>query len=336
MSMRNVARVKRGGAIAACAVGVVVGVVPDTANALSCAGNLPNAPWPDQADVPTDARLWGYPGDRTRLLGPSNEVVPLDERAFRFADIGASRSLASILVPRERLQPNARYTVEVDGGGEYDPWRVCFVTGGGPGGPAPAPPTLLSTEPTMGAYFEGGPVSRWLTLEFEGIRERGLILIGDTNDVDQGALDELPAIEDFFVSDTTLRLETLLDGPTLDWASTNESLSVGRSDCLVWPSGAGDALDARFGVFDLAGNFSGWVELPLELPSAAEAQAVVDARREAAANENVLQGRPSACAMTPASTEGPRALGAWSVALGVAGLALRRSRRARRNARRRG
>ncbi len=325
--MGSANRVKLGLAGVACAVGLVVSVVPNAAHALSCAGNVPYAPWPDQADVPTDARLWGYPAENTRLLGPSGEVVPMDALAFRYAELSSARALASILVPRDSLEPNARYTVDVDYGGGNEPWRVSFVTGAGPAGLAPVPPTLLSSEQGMGSFFDSSRASRWLTLQFEGVRERGLILIGDTADRDRGGLPELPSIDQFLVDDTTLPLETLLEGPRLEWASTNESLSLGRSDCLIWPDGAGDALDARFGLFDLAGNFSGWVDVLLELPSAAEAQAVADAQRGTAADSNVLQGRPSACSMTSTPAGGAGSLGALTLSLGLVALELRRLRR---------
>lgn len=52
-------------------------------------------------------------------------------------------------------------------------------------------------------------------------------------------------------------------------------------DCGVWPPYASDSELGRFGVLDLAGNFSGWASVPLELPSLADAQAAAVAEREA-------------------------------------------------------
>ncbi|HTV18948.1 MAG TPA: hypothetical protein VMG12_09765, partial [Polyangiaceae bacterium] len=89
---------------------------------------------------------------------------------------------------------------------------------------------------------------------------------------------------------------------------------------LVGPSGGvvSDTASGRFGVLDLAGNFSGWVSVPLELPSLAEVDAAVaeehlagEAEGNVQSSLNVQQGRPPACSLRavgglPAKAREPR------------------------------
>jgi hypothetical protein len=109
------------------------------------------------------------------------------------------------------------------------------------------------------------------------------------------------------------------------------------SATAIWPEGAPDALNGRFGSVDLAGNFSGWADVPLEIPSQAEAQAAVadelaeqaeaeaEAERVAAANRAMLAERPSTGACAAAPVRAGRASGLASLAL-VLAAALRRRR----------
>ena len=322
--------------IGCAALGVSLAVIPGTAHALSCATNMLTAPAPDQANVPTNALLWGYSLAYTRLLGPSGEVIPLDERALRVAQLDQHRGVVPILVPRGDLQPNTRYTIEVDHAGPGVD-RSEFITGAGPAGEPPAPPTLIASEPVIGLSWSSASVMRWVSLEFQSIRERGLILIGISVDPARGGTPEVASVESIFVDDTSLPEEAILEGPTVEWASQDDWVSAGIADCATWPEGAPDAVNGRFGTFDLAGNFSGWADVSLEIPSLAEAEAgtataraeqaeaAAEAERVAAANRALLADQPSggACAAAPARAGGGSGLASLALVLAAA---LRRRR----------
>lgn len=320
---------------AACAIGAVMAVAPGTAHALSCATNYLRVPLAGQDNVPIDTLLWGYSLGNTRLLGPSGEVVPLVERALIVAWYGASRGTVPILVPESDLQPDARYKIEVDWKGDYPLERSEFVTGPGPASAPPAPPALVGAEAQIGTFWASSALARWQNLQFQGVSERGQILIGDPG---LGELGSITSIEGLLV-DGPPSAETVAEAPVVQWVSVGDALSVGFTDCALWPDGAPDTLPARFGALDLAGNFSGWVDVPLELPSAAEAQAAADAQaavnaadaREAesiaAANRAKIaaHSQGNGCAMAPAPGRGCGAFAALGLALGL--VAVCRARR---------
>jgi hypothetical protein len=322
----------------ALVVGLLGGFVlaPGTARALQCATNFVSVPEAEQSNVPTDTLLWGYARNQTRLLGPSGNVVATDERKLPIAAWSGVPGIFPVLVPREPLEPNASYTIEIDDRGDSaPPQHIVFTTGAGPAGMAPELPVLLSSESVANLSYYEGSIDRFVSLrfEFEGI------LIGDT-----GQLGDIATIDALFEQgDANLvgpfggaegRFDE--DLPMIQWVSRNESMSAGISPCGVWPPGASDYALGRFGVLDLAGNFSGWASVPLELPSLAEAEA---AAQEQAAAElevrrtlNVQQGRPSACSLglpgvnDPAPTERRRI--EWlALAVGLVAAGARRARR---------
>jgi hypothetical protein len=309
------------------ALGVLGGLAlaPGTARALTCATNVVTAPEESATNVPTDTLIWGYPEGLTRLLAPSGNAVAMDERLLPITVEGGGVGILPVLVPRETLEPNADYTIELDyPGDEFPARRIVFSTGAGSTSGAPALPVLLSSEPSVGTRGFTTAVGRGvsLTFDFDGI------LIGDT-----GQLGSIATIEALFEQgDANL---AALDGaalPLIQWVSRSESLWAGISDCAVWPRGASDSEVARFGVLDLAGNFSGWASVTLELPSRAEAEVAAAADREARRNLNVQQGRPSACSLHLSAGNGSRPSGAAGVdllALAV-GLVAAGARRARR------
>jgi hypothetical protein len=330
-----------------CAIGAIIGVAPGTAHAVSCITNELRVPAPGQVNVPTDTLLWGYPGSATRLLGPAGEVIPMEEaRKLLVAAPGSLLQYNSILVPKSNLEPEARYTIEVNWYAswfpEYPPEFIEFSTGPGPAGSPPSQPMLVSSEEGgIGTHHNSCIPARWSYLEFLGIAERGLILLGYAGEGERERVSTITSVRDLLV-ESPPSAEGIDDGPVAQWVSQGDWVIAGPSDCSTWPDGAPDSLTARFGAFDLAGNFSGWVDVPVALPSEAEAQAAADALcaeanaaaveadRVAAANLARLAeaSQDKGCAVAPGPVRGARGFAAFALALGLAGVA----RRARRGA----
>lgn len=249
-----------------CAMALVSG----RASALTCATNWVQAPADGTTDVPTNARLWGYGFHTalgTRLLGPDGAVA----LSKSYLPTGGSQYLP-VLTPERELDPNARYRIEVDysdpsasGGvsGEFTE----FFTGAGPAEQGPAPLELLSNEPGTGSGLFG--ISRWRELEFS----HGPLLIGDAD----AALGDARSIDDVAVASESVDFSAPDSGlPAALWFGTGPRIYAGIADCMAWPSYEVERVAARFGAFDLAGNFSGWLDVPLELPSVAEAEAAIE------------------------------------------------------------
>lgn len=228
--------------------------LPSQVSAYSCATNWVQAPSDGATDVPTNTRLWGFStGDSTRLVGPSGPV-PLEVRYVRIA-FDATRATRLIThVPTRELEPNASYTIETKSSG-----RRGFVTGAGPAQQPPQQPELLSNEARAGDAEFGG--YRYRELEFS----HGPIIVGDAN----LALGPLTSISELELMENAREPELLEPAsPILRWATSDTRLDVGLGACLVWPDADADQAQARFGAFDLAGNFSGWlVPLTLALPT---------------------------------------------------------------------
>lgn len=325
-------------------VGVVGGVacaiwlVPRTADALSCASNSFQGPVDGAVGVPTNTLLWSYGrfggASRARLIGPAGEVQT-EERYMPVAIDGYGQGTNfPVLVPSVELEPNTQYAIESARAGDGSIERSRFTTGAGPSDVAPPLPVLVSKEAGAGRSWLGG-ANRWNTLEFAHTG----ILIGDIG----GALGDVTSADDMLLAEDAgfVAIEVDANTPIVRWLTTSTTLSVGVGDCLIWPEGAEDRQDARFGVLDLAGNFSGWAPEELVLPSAQEAQGIVDAElaREdelaAADLESRTQGdlrrreglSPLRCAVErPGSSAGGRSA-MTCLALGAALAALGRSRR---------
>ena len=198
-----------------------------------------------------------------------------------------SLGVLPVLVPREPLEPNADYTIMMDYGGGFPTDRSVFTTGAGPASGAPALPVLLSSERSMGGSMYGITRGLSLTFGFDGI------LIGDT-----GQLGDALDLDALFEAGDRIVTETDYDAlPIIQWVARDASVFAGISPCGVWPHDASDTALGRFGVLDLAGRFSGWLEVPLELPSQEEAEPVAAAQLEARKRRNVQQGRPPACSV---------------------------------------
>jgi hypothetical protein len=273
--------------LAAGALGCASAVLPGTSHALSCATNWVQVPKDGERDVPTNTRIWAHGrfggASAARLIGPSGEVA-VDERFMPVAIIPGEGTNFPVLVPRAELEPNTRYAIEIT----YDreapdadvTERVRFTTGNGPATTAPPVPALVSIGQRAGVGWTGN--QRWLSLGFE---PHGGILVADT----AAALGTVTSADDLFVEEGSFDSVEL--GPTtraVRWLSTSDSVDVGKGDCLIWPEDGADRQSARFGVLDLAGNFSGWASSELELPSPEEARALIaaaEAQEEAMADE---------------------------------------------------
>ena len=303
-------------------VGAVIGVAPGTAQALSCeAPNYLDLPRDGAVEVPTNTLLWGYLTRLDQLLGPAGEVVQVDERTLVVGSPGALGGV-SVLVPRASLQPNADYTIlrRFDDEPEHDR-RSTFRTGAGPSLAIPPPPTLISSETGVSAGWSISP-TRVQHLEFEGFGDHELALIGGIVD-----LKTIVSLRELLIDEDSPE-----QGPPrarlFEWASRAGGLTVGIGDCVVWPPGAADRQDAQFAAFDLAGNVSSWVDVPIELPSLEEAEAAVDAQSTAAAEHNIQKPRSAlaSCSVTAAGSEGWRSAAGLALGLGLA-IAARRARR---------
>jgi hypothetical protein len=318
---------------------VVTGVhaAAGTARATTCANNVFQAPAPDAVDVPTNTLLWAYGrfggASRARLIGPAGEV-PTTER---FVPVAIALGLGTnfpVVVPEAELEANTEYEIEFDYTDVFDvvtTERVSFTTGSGPSTSTPPPPELTRSEPGAGQGFLG--TSRYLHLE---LAHSG-ILIADSG----GALGDIDSAEDLWLPEgagfesIALRSTT----PVVRWVTTSNELWVGLGECLVWSETAAERESARFGVLDLAGNFSGWTEpSELELPSATEAASLI-AAEEAAATPPVippgaandiqtveLRDRSTGCTLGSVGSSGHQRV--WSLtALGAAlAVAVRRRR----------
>jgi MYXO-CTERM domain-containing protein len=257
------------------AFAAVIAVAPGTARALTCGINTVSTFPLNHQDVPTNTLLWGYSAGRTRLLGPSGEVVPTEERALVIGGYQSTRWTIPVLVPGSVLQPNARYTIEIDAEGDPSITRLEFLTGNGPASAAPRLPELVATQPHVGTFWASFTPARWLDLQFQNIASDGLILIGDPGASENDPLSSVTSLEDILI-DGPPSAEAIAQAPMVQWIADYDYLSVGITDCALWPDGAPDTLTTRFATLDVAGNFSGWTDIPIELPSAAEAQAVAD------------------------------------------------------------
>jgi hypothetical protein len=323
---------------------------PGTARALSCATNWVQAPRDGERDVPTNTRIWAHGrfggASPARLIGPAGEVA-VDEHFMPVAIGPGQGTNYPVLVPRAELEPDTRYAIEIT----YDrdepdadvTERVWFTTGSGPTTAAPAAPALVSIEPGATDSSWGGGSQRWLSL---GFAPHAGLLIADT----AGALGSVSSADDLFVAGGSFEaVEVSATAPVIRWFSADEVVAVGQGDCLIWPENGIEQQSARFGVLDLAGNFSGWTAAELELPSSEEARAIITAQEaaEQADEDEVARERARIesdrdmfdnhqCSVGPgsgasASPGAGRHVAGWTLALGAALLRARRRRPSRRH-----
>jgi hypothetical protein len=310
---------------AALALASVALTLPSRAHALSCELDTPRFPQEGATAVPTNAVLLGYGYNSSeRLRGPDGEEVPVERRSVR-APFYATPTLSGlpVLVPLEELEPDSVYRIEVDenarwGIAEPSLRQIVFATGPGPSVAPPPLPVLIGAEPHVGRGFDGP--GRSIRLEFA---HQGLLI------TDLGSFGPVTSVDDLFL-DPTASADDPVSSRRLEWVTTDQGLSVGYGDCLSWPSMAGERENARFGVLDLAGNFSGWVDVELVLPSREEAEAAAQAQQAAGLKKlyGKREGRPPVCTFTPSRSGSTSGIAAW-LTLGLAGV-LAAGRRFRR------
>lgn len=240
----------RGGRVlvASCVVLATLGAAFD-AGALSCARDEElRLPRDGEREVPLNTLIWGgWPGAQVSLRGPEG-VVASERRLVPAAGYAERNSGIPVLIPLEPLQPNTVYTVEESSGPSLSRQ---FTTGESIDDEPPAPLALIGSTAAPGQ----------LVLDFA------------VDDVLAGELGATSApfasLEDVLLpanfGDGYRALEA--DAPVFRWLTPEPSLHlISGAYCSNWPR-SGYAVQARFGTFDLAGNFSGWTDVPdLEVP----------------------------------------------------------------------
>jgi hypothetical protein len=231
--------------LASCVACAALGGVRN-AVAISCwPGEELSLPRDGDRDVPLNALIWGGWPTRVVLRGPDGVVA--GERRRIPAPGGAQEGPGfPVFIPDEPLLPNTVYTVE-----EGDrPRTRQFTTGDAIDDEAPAPVVLVNRSEAPGS----------LTLDFAA------------DDILAG---ELSAVSAPFTSIEDVLLPVNFDGyraidaeePVFEWLQPEPTLRllVGGF-CANWRAPVYTP-EARFGTFDLAGNFSGWTDVPdLEVP----------------------------------------------------------------------
>jgi hypothetical protein len=274
---------------------------PGQAAALSCDANGIEAPEDGATDVALNVRLWAHGrfggGSAARLYGPEGEVA-LDERFFLVAISESEGTPFPLSTPSQLLLPETEYRIEVDYPPAFDDGSVTteskhFRTGSRVLTDPPSLPSLTGVTPVVA----DGPFlgRRGLDLSFD---HQG-ILVGDPN----GLLVSVRSVQDLLLGEDATFQALPIDAASrvLRWATLDPVLSVGLGDCVLWPDRV-ERHEARFGVFDLAGNFSGWSEdaTVLQLPDASPG-APPELQVPSAGDPDPLASHPasSSCSMQP-------------------------------------
>jgi hypothetical protein len=228
---------------------------PSVVWACSCAWLETEALFPadGQQDVPINARIWvggglywPEPGDaehRLALLDGDGAIVEV-----QYSELTGYNDLIAVMTPTSPLQAGGSYEVWADG----DEVLGRFTVGTDSDTAPPAVPAEIDREASASARVPGmasscGPSDVVdLTLE-----DTGLVYVANIEGVEG--------------PDTTA-----LSGESSDLAPAPE-LRLGSAGCTwSWPDAApGASTTVRWGVFDLAGNFSGWSEpISVSIPPA--------------------------------------------------------------------
>jgi hypothetical protein len=311
------------------AAGACALAAPATAHSTSCDTNSVQYPVDGTAAAPTDTLLWGYTQSSesvvSRLLGPAGEVA-VEERYMVVEWIGEQRLGIPVLVPGAKLEADTRYTIETwyDGGSSPDSTeRFTFTTGSGPLAEAPSAPELIASEPGMSAGYFVSP-ARWVSFEFAP--HSGILIGGERPFGRDGAPDPATSVDGWLIERSQLDA-ALESASAVSWLTGSNVLSMGVSDCLLWPKYAADRIDARFGVLDVAGHFSGWVEMPVEIPSFEETRATLDADAAAAEARAFSAPQSGSCSL---ARRGDSGAASTSFAIGLLALSVLRARAKRR------
>jgi hypothetical protein len=331
MKVMNTLRLACFGVALSCATITASG----TARALTCAGNWIKAPANGATNVPTNTLIWAYGrfGGQAaaRLAGPGGPVE-LEERFIPVAISQGEGTTYPLGIVAQELEPNTEYWIEVDFAEEPNAPvttdRTSFTTGNGPKLEAPSLPQLISSVAGAGRGWAVGSVNRWLTLE---LLHDGILIadnataLGSLTSVDDLLLEEKMEFSAIALSETSR---------VIRWMTTGSAMHVGVGDCGIWPAAETDVQQGRFGVLDLAGNFSGWGEpVELRIPSPQDANVLIEeAEREAEASaratredrRGVFEGHSMGCAVRARAS---RPHGASLLTLLALGMALRWGRR---------
>jgi hypothetical protein len=265
----------------------------------------PIVPADGDVDVPTNTLLWGdhLGSDRDsessvlKLVGPAG-VVPLTVSVLNVR----AHFNGGVLVytPQVELRPFTAYTIEAGVqsgrvGEEVDVVfnRYTFSTGAGPALSAPPLPTVsfgvtASSSEESEAALGSGRQARILA-------------------VDSGTPSEVAVLEDLMLEPEEMHTLGARPESTLEVLTDDVESGLSRNPSYWVPSRLSGLQPVRYGVFDAAGNFSGWVETqaePLE------------------SSEQAREG--GACSFRRASAAGPPA-SLLLAALGLAHVARRRT-----------
>jgi MYXO-CTERM domain-containing protein len=228
-------------------VGVVVATMLgtwlwcDRAQACEFGEPIPVIEFPaeEATGVPTNPRLWladhnELQGETLILRTPDGTEIPLVTTKVRgFA------WMFLVMTPSEELLPNTRYEVSSCSLGFCGRALRTFTTGDGPDLDPPPLPEEIGRESGIERVVLCGANHGWVdvTVDFDGV----LVI-----DLDIPEFDE----------------QTVTGRP--DWLATDADEPIVFGDLGL---GLRSPIHGRMGVFDQAGNFSGWVELdPIEVP----------------------------------------------------------------------
>jgi hypothetical protein len=230
-------------------------MAPRAAEACSCAWLETEALFPadGQQDVPTNARIWvgggmywaetGEAEYRLTLLDGTGTAVEV-----QYSDLTGYNDLISVMTPTSPLQTGETYEIRVDG----DEILGRFTVGADSDTEPPAVPAEIDREASASARVAGmqsscGP-SDVVNLTLE---DTGLVYVANIEGID-GPDTAIPSGES---SDLSPAPEFRLGSAGCTWS---------------WPVAApGASTTERWGVFDLAGNFSGWSEpISVNIPPA--------------------------------------------------------------------
>lgn len=219
------------------AVAVALTVAPGVARACSCGSDF-SVLWPemDATAVPLNTRVWVAQPWEFELSEPRLRPVGVeDSLGFLVSAIDTREGPLTVLTPDMPLAPDTAYELVDCLEGICDRVVARFTTGAAADGEAPSLPS--ETDRDGGADPRGLSScgkSKWASVELSA---EGLLVM----EIGGGSLD--PA--------------TLSGGTTI--ATLDPSITVGVGACYTgWPDADERALPVRYGVFDVAGNFSGW------------------------------------------------------------------------------
>jgi hypothetical protein len=308
--------------------------LPHAAQACLCALSTIIEPPDGATDVPTNAKIWYAPstelrpGTSFRLQGPAGEV-PLDQQAIPPSLDGRK---GSVFTPRTPLTPGAGYNFVVCAVSGRCETTLSFTVGSHRLDSAALPKERSRSSFYVPGLAETGYcASRRTQLINFTFDWEGIALLAD---VDGDNAFSPAALEDLF-EHTTFK-----HGNNFDLRDVSPMISVGNSYCVNGPyanRSISPTPRVRFGVLDIAGNFSGWTPAEqVTLPTAPDIDGgAPDAGSEGDAPEATpdvsappdLSAPPPALAQTGASctTGGRGELPAPALVLAVA-LLIRRTR----------